>query len=123
MAISALIIALAEIWAYLGLAVAAVFLTVGIGRVEPNALGAYTFRPLLIPGIVLLWPLVVWRWAVLETGRDRPLARHAPPRKGHARLWLVCAVLIPAILVTGLLVRQDRTAPLPAPVQLTEPDR
>lgn len=58
------------LWATPGLIVAIVFLTVGIDRVDHAAVGAYAFRPLLIPGIVLLWPLVVWRWAVLarDTG-------------------------------------------------------
>ena len=60
-----------------------------------------------IPGVVILWPLVLWRWVQLETGRDRPLARHRPPRGFHKFAWIVFAALIPAILVTGLLVRQD----------------
>lgn len=49
-----------------GFAVAAVFLLWGIERVSPLAIGAYAFRPLLIPGVVLLWPLVLWRWIALE---------------------------------------------------------
>jgi hypothetical protein len=54
-------------WAYglVGGIVALVFLTVGIERIMPSARGAYAFRPLLVPGLVLLWPLVVWRWCVL----------------------------------------------------------
>lgn len=96
-----------EVWCYAGLALAAVFLTVGIDRVDANARTSFIFRPLLIPGVVLLWPLVLWRWVVLETGRDRPLARHRPPRRFHKAAWVVFACVIPAILVTGLLVRQD----------------
>ena len=53
----------------LGAAVALAFLTVGIERVDPAARGAHAFRPLLVPGLVLLWPLVLWRWRRLE--RDR----------------------------------------------------
>jgi hypothetical protein len=53
------------LWATLGLIVVVAFLAVGIDRIDHAAVGAYAFRPLLIPGIVLLWPLVVWRWAVL----------------------------------------------------------
>ena len=52
-----------------GLAVAAVFLLWGIDRIDPAASGAYAFRPLLIPGIVLLWPAVLLRWAWLEKRR------------------------------------------------------
>lgn len=59
-------------WGYggLGLAVAAVFLLVGIDRIDASARGAVAFRPLLVPGIVLLWPVVVRRW--LTVARARP---------------------------------------------------
>jgi hypothetical protein len=49
----------------IGLVVAVAFLLVGIDRVDPAAQGAYAVRPLLLPGLVLLWPLVLWRWRVL----------------------------------------------------------
>ena len=62
-------------YAALGVAVALAFLTVGIERVDPAARGAHAFRPLLLPGLVLLWPLVLWRWRRLERDR-RPPGRH-----------------------------------------------
>jgi hypothetical protein len=54
-------------WAYglVGALVALAFLAVGIERIMPAARGAYAFRPLLLPGLVLLWPVVVWRWRLL----------------------------------------------------------
>jgi len=52
-----------------GALLALVFLLWGIDRVDPSARGAYTFRPLLIPGLVLLWPLVAARWLALERRR------------------------------------------------------
>lgn len=56
---------------YIGAAVAAVFLLFGIDRVDPSSHGSYAFRPLLIPGICLLWPLVLYRWFLLEKqGRE-----------------------------------------------------
>ncbi len=48
-----------------GLGVALAFLLVGLDRIDPVARGAYGFRPLLLPGLVLLWPWVVVRWARL----------------------------------------------------------
>lgn len=53
-------------WAYgaVGSVVAIGFLAFGIERIMPAARGAYAFRPLLLPGLVLLWPIVVWRWRV-----------------------------------------------------------
>ncbi len=56
---------LAQLYAGIGLVLGVAFLMFGIARVEPAARGAYAFRPLLLPGIALLWPLVAWRWAVL----------------------------------------------------------
>ncbi len=50
----------------IGLVVALAFLLIGLDRVDAAAHGAYTFRPLLLPGLVLLWPLVLLRWAILE---------------------------------------------------------
>ncbi|MEM1382585.1 MAG: hypothetical protein AAF713_00005 [Pseudomonadota bacterium] len=117
---AAIIVLAAEIWAWAGLGVGLAFLAWGVDRVEPNARGAYLFRPLILPGIVLLWPLVLWRWAVLEAGRDRWQARHAPPRGLHAPLWRGLALLIPAILLAGLLLRQSGPAER-APVLLEPP--
>ena len=63
------IVQMATLYGLAGLAVALVFLVWGIDRIDPAAQGAHAFRPLLIPGIVLLWPIVVVRWAMLERRR------------------------------------------------------
>jgi branched-chain amino acid transport system permease protein len=96
MTVAAALVTLAQAWGVVGLLVAAVFLLWGIDRIDPAAHGAIAFRPLLVPGIVLLWPLVLWRWRRLarapETaGRfDRP----APARQ-HRRIWTVLAIALP----------------------------
>ena len=53
------------LWGAPGVIVAVAFLAFGIDRIDSAATGAYAFRPLLLPGLIILWPLVVWRWAVL----------------------------------------------------------
>ncbi|MFP5076172.1 hypothetical protein ACLE20_02590 [Rhizobium sp. YIM 134829] len=53
------------LWAIPGVLVALAFLSFGIDQVDHAAAGAYMFRPLLLPGILLLWPLVLWRWIFL----------------------------------------------------------
>ena len=63
---AAIIVYAATLYGAAGLTAAAIFLLWGIDRVDPTAAGAYAFRPLLIPGIVLLWPAVLLRWARLE---------------------------------------------------------
>lgn len=67
----AVLLEIGEIYLWVGGVVAAAFLTVGISRVDAPAKGAFAFRPLLIPGVVGLWPLVLWRWARLEIARAR----------------------------------------------------
>lgn len=65
----------AEWWGWIGLAVAAPFLTFGVDRIDPSARGSYLFRVLAIPGVVMLWPVVLLRWLQLERRRAR---RRAP---------------------------------------------
>jgi len=67
----------AEYWLYAGAVVAALFLTIGMDRIDEDARGAYIFRPLLIPGVLLIWPIVLWRWVVLETGLENWRFRHS----------------------------------------------
>ncbi len=52
-----------------GAVLALAFLLWGIDRIDAAAGGAYAFRPLLLPGLVLLWPLVAARWLALERRR------------------------------------------------------
>ena len=53
-----------------GFVVGAAFLFLGIDHVDPSARGAFAFRPLLLPGLTLLWPFVALRWFSLS--RTRP---------------------------------------------------
>ena len=63
------VIFLTKIYLLMGLAVALLFFLFGLERVEPDARASFAFRPLLVPGLALLWPLVLWRWWVL-TGHN-----------------------------------------------------
>jgi len=56
-------------WGVIGLMVAIAFLLLGFDRVDPGAKDAYAVRPLFVPGLVLLWPVVLWRWAILAKER------------------------------------------------------
>lgn len=106
----AILVGVAELWLYAGAAVAAAFLMVGIGRIDENARGSYTFRPLLVPGILLIWPLVLWRWVGAEVnGLDAVVCRDRPLRDAHRPVWLALAVLLPLLFVVALVIRQ----PLP----------
>lgn len=54
-----------KVWLSLGVIVGLWFVCYAIDRIDPSAHGAYAFRPLLLPGLTLLWPVVLWRWRIL----------------------------------------------------------
>ena len=95
------------IWGTIGLTTAVIFLTVGIDRIDDDARGAYVFRILLIPGIILIWPMVLLRWITLELGRDQPHSRHQPPRDAHLTVWAVLAVMIILVFSSAILFRSE----------------
>jgi hypothetical protein len=46
-----------------GLAFAIPFVLVGVGKIDPHAAhGSWGFRILIIPGTIILWPLLARRW-------------------------------------------------------------
>ncbi len=108
-------------WVYVGAGalVAVAFLAFGLARVDPGARGAYGFRPLLLPGLVLLWPLVLWRWWRFARGAwpARAGRRYAAT---HRVVWTVLAVLLPLLLVSALALRQGGPMET-APVRLSAP--
>jgi hypothetical protein len=92
-------------YAMAGLAVGIAFLLFGLDRTHPAARGAHAFRPLLLPGLALLWPLVLRRWAgaravaVLAAMR----VRH---RRAHLRIWIAMLILLPALLAPAWPARR-----------------
>jgi len=54
-------------------ALVALGFTLLVGRLDKAARGAFTFRPLLLPGAALLWPLVLVRTvrALVSTSSGR----------------------------------------------------
>ena len=56
------IVLLAKAYVVVGLVVGLAFVLVGVDRVDQHARGAYAFRPLLLPGFALIWPLAAARW-------------------------------------------------------------
>ena len=122
MTTGAIIVDVLRIWAMIGAGVAAVFLTIGMDRIDEDAEGAYVFRPLLIPGILALWPLVLWRWYLWERQSEPWARRFAPPRAAHTIVGWVLPLGICAILLVGLSQRQIWPADIAA-VQISAPER
>ncbi|MEM7527155.1 MAG: hypothetical protein AAF416_05695 [Pseudomonadota bacterium] len=109
-----------EIYLYIGAAVAALFLVLGIERIEPNARGAYAFRALIVPGLILVWPLVLWRWYALALGDEGVEERHRPPHRLQTALALLLALGAPLLLITALALKPDWPAGV-EPVLLEAP--
>lgn len=117
-AAQALIMAL-QAWGIAGACVAVVFLSVGLDRIDADAHGAYVFRPLLIPGVLLIWPLVLWRWWQIETEASPWAARYRAVRKPYGVAVIAMSIGILVIVFIGLSVRQTWPADV-APVQLSK---
>lgn len=61
-ALASLVVEVAMLYAAIGVGVGVAFLAFGIERTDQAAVGAHAFRPLLLPGLALFWPLVALRW-------------------------------------------------------------
>jgi hypothetical protein len=61
--IAAFLLIVAGVYLLCGVMFAVPFVLVGVGRIDPHAAhGSWGFRALILPGTVLLWPLLVRRW-------------------------------------------------------------
>jgi hypothetical protein len=98
---------IAEAYVALGAVAAVAFLAVGLDRVDPAAPGAYAFRPLLLPGLLLLWPVVLWRWWRLARTAPGQVALGRRYAATHRAIWLVLAVALPLALLAALSLRQN----------------
>ena len=107
MAAAAVLMTLVQVWGAIGLFTALIFLTVGMDRIDEDARGAYVFRPLLLPGIMLIWPLVLWRWWQLEAQAAPWLKRYQPVRKSYGVAVCAMTLAIVLALILGLGSRQE----------------
>lgn len=105
----------ATAYAGVGLVVGVAFLLLGIDKLDAGARGAYAFRPLVLPGLALAWPYVLWRWAGGAAPGCAGQRRH---RATHRWTWLALAILLPGLFVTALTLRAPAGE---APVRITAP--
>lgn len=62
-----------------GLVFAILFVLVGVQKIDPHAAhGSWGFRVLIIPGTILLWPLLARRWL---KGIHEPPEEKSPHRR------------------------------------------
>lgn len=107
------VIAFAEGWLAIGALVAIAFVIFGLDKVEANAHGGYVFRVLILPGLALLWPIVLWRWRIARHSTEDWRERHSPQRTPAGWLGISMAVAIFLILITAIVARPDQAPPPP----------
>ena len=72
-----LVVGLAGLYATAGLCFAVPFLAIGVTRVDPLGVGSpWTFRLLILPGVVVFWPLLLLRWAAGSISPPTELNAH-----------------------------------------------
>ena len=97
-----------KLWMASGAVVAFALLVRGIDKIDEDARGSYPFRLLLVPGIVLLWPLVLYRWSEMEKNNSEiGLDSFKPPRKNHGVFAILIAVAVVVIILTAVQVKQS----------------
>ncbi len=107
-------------YAAVGLLVGMAFIMIGLDRLHPAAHGHWAFRPLLLPGLALLWPYILLRW---RRGAAEPqaVAGQRSQRRRHTRVWFAIAALPPLILLAGMALRQTGLADAPPLLLLAPP--
>ncbi len=66
------------VYVALGIAFAIAFVTVGVKRIDPQAVGSgFAFRALIFPGSVAFWPVLLRRWIA---GKHEPPEERNPHR-------------------------------------------
>ncbi len=69
------------VYAGLGLLFGVAFVTRGVARIDPQAVGgSWGFRLVILPGVVALWPILARRWA---GGQPPPEERNAHRDRAH----------------------------------------
>ena len=69
------IVRLLEFYLLAGVLFGIPFVLRGVARVDPVARkGTWGFRLVVLPGVIALWPLLLWRWV---GGRQPPRERNA----------------------------------------------
>jgi hypothetical protein len=61
--IAATLLILFAVYLSCGLVFTIPFVLVGVGKIDPHAAhGSWAFRLMIIPGTIMLWPLLARRW-------------------------------------------------------------
>ena len=85
--IAASLLILFGVYLLCGLVFAVPFAFVGVGKIDPHAAhGTWGFRLLIVPGTILLWPLLARRWrkGIHEPPEERNAHRSAAGKEAQS---------------------------------------
>lgn len=106
-------------WLIVGGTVAVAFMLYGVDRILDDARDVYLFRVLVAPGVVLIWPIVIWRWYALHHGRTDWRQHHSPHRRLAGILELAMALALIVVLALSAFYLGDPSE-LPVPEKISE---
>jgi hypothetical protein len=100
-------VGLLETYLFIGAVFAVLFVPAGIKSIDPAAEGSTLgFRIIIVPGVILLWPLLFKRWMVEKDAR-----MIQPLRRAHRAIWIVLPVIL-GVLFFAALLRRGPTMPI-----------
>lgn len=109
-----ILLSAAGIYSALGGLAAIAFHARGLARIDPASVGApWTFRLLVTPGLIALWPIILGRW--LRSAPPPDPARPVRPRGLRTGQAIVVRVVAVVVAVAGTLAIVSRPAAPSAP--------
>ncbi len=115
-----LILQVAGAYCLAGLCFAVVFVSVRSERFDPSAAtGSWGFRLAIIPGVVVLWPVLLAKVSSVRRGggaegdAERPVSPERL-RRNHALAFFVLAVAVPLLFLVALVWRAPGWEDVPA---------
>lgn len=103
--VATFIIGLGGAYVLTGAVVSVAYVVFQIDRRDPAARGTFAFRPLLLPGLILLWPLVMARW---NRDRDAPssISFQRIHKPAHRLIWMGLPIFLVVIMIAAWSLRQ-----------------
>jgi hypothetical protein len=118
------LVSLAAVYAGCGLIVAVVFLARWCKSFDPSATdGTWGFRLLIVPGIIVLWPMILAKVRTIRSGGTAQGPAETPfrqemLRRNHGLAFMALAIVGPLLFAVALIWRAPRLEDTP-PVDVT----
>jgi len=104
-------LALLGLYLVLGVILLAPFHHSALPRIDESARGAsWGFRVAVSPGLIALWPIILWKWSVSRRGGhahgqpDAPVSSHGI-RRSQALVMNLIAIAVPLLVAAAIFSR------------------